>query len=206
MRKTLTILAVALAAAGGSALFAAPYQLDPAHSHLGFTVRHLGIVNVRGEFKQFAFPKLDINAKDPAQSSLRLEVETASIFTDNERRDGHLRTSDFLDVENHPKMVFESERVEKTGDGEFLVHGNLTLRGVTKPVAVEVELAGPIKDPWGHLRIGAEGRVTINRMDYGVAWDEVMETGGLLVSEKVKIQFAIEATKVPEPPAEEDGR
>lgn len=205
MRKTLILIVAMLIATGGSALLAATYQLDPVHSHLGFSVRHMGIVNVRGDFKQYSFTTLDIDEQDPTRSSLRLEVDTASISTENERRDGHLRSSDFLDVPNHPKMTFVSERIEKTDDGEYLVHGKLTLRGVTKPVSVAVDFAGPMKDPWGNTRVGVEGQVTINRMDYGVSWNEVLDTGGLVVSEKVKIQFAIEAIRAKEPAAGEGG-
>ena len=192
-RKVLALTATLLMAAG-LAQAAERYRVDPVHSHIGFSVRHLGISNVRGEFKKYSSTLL-VDEEDLSLSSIEFRIEAASIFTDHEERDGDLRSANFLDVENHPEIVFTSKKIEKTGDDEYVATGDLTIRGVTKEVELAITLAGPLRDPWGMMRLGVEGEVTINRQDYGVSWNRVLDTGGLVVGNDVRISFSIEATR-----------
>lgn len=168
------------------------YDLDQAHSYIGFAVRHMAVSNVRGEFKQYS-GNLTVDEADLTESAIELRIDAASIDTDVERRDEHLRSADFLDVENHPEIVFRSTEIEKLAEGEYRASGDLTIRGVTRPVTLDLEVAGPINDPFGNLRLGVDGRVTINRKDFGVSWSQVLDNGGLVVADDVKISFSIEA-------------
>lgn len=192
-RKVLALTAALLLTAG-LAQAAERYMIDPGHSHVAFSVRHFGVSNVRGEFKKYD-GHITVDEEDAAQSSIEIRIETASIFTDHEQRDGHLRSGDFLDAENHPEIVFKSKTIEKTGADQYVATGDLTIRGVTKQVELAFNLSGPIKDPLGMMRLGAEGGVTINRHDYGVTWNRVMDAGGLFVGNDVRISFSIEATR-----------
>ena len=177
----------------GAVLAAESYTVDPEHSHIGFSVRHFAVSSVRGEFKDFSATLL-IDEKNPTASSVELRIKTNSIFTDHEQRDAHLKSADFLDVENHPELVFKSTKLEKKGE-DFLATGNLTLHGVTREIQMEINLAGPLLDPLKMMRIGIEGDVTIDRHDYGVSWSRVMDNGGLFVGNDVKISFSLEATR-----------
>lgn len=203
MKRSLCLTVVALLAIAGAAHGAEVYKVDPGHSHVGFSVRHFGVSNVRGEFKKFE-SDLMVDETDVTESSIGFTIETASIDTDHEQRDGHLKSADFLDVENHPRITFKSKSISKAGDGEYVAIGDLTIRGVTKEVELSFELAGPLKDPLGMMRLGAEGGVTIDRQDFGVSWSRVMDNGGLFVGDDVKIGFSIEAARpIAEPTGEE---
>jgi polyisoprenoid-binding protein YceI len=167
--------------------------IDKVHSHVGFSVKHMMVSTVRGQFKEYA-GTVDLDAKDFARSTFEGSVEVASIDTGNADRDNHLRTNDFFDAPNHPKITFKSTGIEAKGDGEYTVNGDLTIRGVTKPIALEVEFHGTGKNPWGKTVAGFHARTTLNRKDFGVNFNAALETGGVLIAEKVKVEVDIEAT------------
>lgn len=183
------VLLAATAAQGGE-----KYGVDPIHSEIGFSVRHFGVSNVRGVFKEYTM-NLMVDEDAPTRSTVELSIEAASIFTDHEQRDNHLRSADFLDVENHPKIVFKSKSIEHRGGEEYLAVGELTIRGVTREIDLPFTLAGPILDPLQMMRLGVEGGLTIDRKDYGVSWNRAMDNGGLFVGEDVKISISIEAAR-----------
>lgn len=168
------------------------WQLDAAHTHVGFSVKHMMVSTVRGQFKQYS-GTLNIDAADFTKSTFEGEVDVASIDTSNSQRDDHLRSGDFFDATNHPKIKFASSRIEAKGDNEYVVHGDLTIRGTTHPVAFEVEYQGSGKNPWGKTVTGFSAKGTVNRKDFGLGWNAVLETGGVLVGEKVKIEIDVEA-------------
>ena len=169
------------------------YSIDAGHSTVGFAVRHFTVSNVRGKFGKLE-GAIRFNPDDLSASGVKVEIDAASIDTDHEQRDGHLKSADFLDVENHPTIVFESTKVEKTGEG-FALSGDLTMHGVTKEVSFPFEMVGPIKDPLGLMRMGIEASLTVDRRDWGLEWNRTMETGGLFVGHKVKIELNAEATQ-----------
>ena len=160
---------------------------------LGFKVRHFAVSTVRGDFGQFE-GAVRYDPDDLAESGVEVTIEAASIDTGHEQRDGHLRSTDFLDAENHPQLVFKSTKIEQR-DGGLQVTGELTMRGVTREVSFPVTMAGPIKDPLGLMRIGVEGELAIDRRDWGLEWNKAMETGGVIVGHEVKIELAAEAAK-----------
>jgi polyisoprenoid-binding protein YceI len=170
------------------------YAIDPAHSRIGFVARHAMVTKVRGSFTSFEGDGY-FDADTPANSRLQLTIDAASIDTGNADRDGHLRSNDFFDMENHPQITFASTAVERVGDDEFRVTGDLTIKGVTRPVTVDFELTGSAVDPFGNHRIGLEGRAVVNRKDWGVNWNAVLEAGGVLVSEKVTLEFDVSAIR-----------
>jgi polyisoprenoid-binding protein YceI len=172
---------------------AGDYTLDHTHTRIGFVARHAMVTKVRGAFNEFeGTAHID---PDLSQSSVQLRIQAASIDTRNADRDGHLRSNDFLDMENHPEITFTSTGVRQTDDATVQVTGDLTIKGVTKPVTVDFEYQGQATDPFGNERIGFEGAVTINRKDWGVNWNAALETGGVLVSEKVTLEFEVSAVK-----------
>lgn len=170
------------------------YTLDPSHSRVGFVARHAMVTKVRGSFHEFEGTG-HFDGDDPGRSYLELRIKADSINTRNPDRDAHLRTNDFLDLEHHPHITYRSTAVEKIDDDHFRVTGDLTIKGVTKPVAVDFELAGAAVDPYGNQRIGLEGRATINRKDFGVNWNAALDAGGVLVSDKVVLEFEVSAIK-----------
>ncbi|MGI9119681.1 MAG: YceI family protein [Acidimicrobiales bacterium] len=170
------------------------YTLDPAHSRLGFVARHAMVTKVRGTFKDFA-ASLHVDAADPSKSSARVTIQAASIDTGNSDRDAHLRTNDFFAMDEFPTITFESTRVAKVGDDTYRLSGDLSIRGVIKPVTVDFELAGAADDPWGNHRIGFEGSVTLNRKDWGINWNSPLGAGGVLVSDKVTLELDLSAIK-----------
>jgi len=171
------------------------YQLDVAHSRLGFVARHAMVTKVRGSFKDFE-GHAHLDAADPSRSSAELTIQVASVDTGQEQRDGHLRNSDFFDAENHPTMTFTSTSAEKVDDDTYRLTGDLTVKDTTKPVAIDFELTGSAKDPYGNLRAGFEGQAVINRKDWGLNWNTALETGGFLVSDKVVLEFDVSAVKL----------
>jgi polyisoprenoid-binding protein YceI len=156
-------------------------------------VRHFTVSNVRGDFGSLS-GTVRYDPENLASSGVEVTIDAATINTDHEQRDEHLRSADFLDVENHPSITFKSTKVEKSGDA-FMVTGGLTMRGVTKEVSFPFTVSGPIKDPLGLTRMGIEGSLTIDRRDWGLEWSKTMETGGLLVGYDVKIDLGAEATR-----------
>jgi polyisoprenoid-binding protein YceI len=170
------------------------YTIDPSHSRLGFVARHAMVTKVRGGFNDFA-GTFTIDGSDPAASRAELTIEAASIDTRNADRDAHLRSNDFFAMDTYPQLRFVSTAVEQLSATDYRVTGDLTLRGVTKPVTIELEYTGAAVDPWGNTRVGFEGATQINRKDWGVNWNTALEAGGVLVSEKVTLEFEISATK-----------
>ncbi|MCM3768730.1 YceI family protein [Neobacillus niacini] len=170
------------------------WVLDPAHSSVDFSVRHMMIANVKGTFNNFS-AEIEADPADLTTANIEFSVETASVDTRNKDRDGHLVSADFFDVENHPAMTFKSTSIEKTDDGEYNVTGDLTLRGVTKQETFAVTFEGQGKDPWGNEKAGFSATGTLNRSDYGLVWNAALETGGVLVGDKVKVNLQIQAAK-----------
>lgn len=169
------------------------WNIDTAHSHVEFSVRHLGIATVKGRFRTFGGTAVT----DASGNLLRItaEIDPASLETGVEQRDAHLRSADFFDVQAHPAMRFESTSVTPLGDRRYRADGNLTMHGVAKPVSLEVELAAPIKDPWGAMRVGATAAGRIKRSEWGLTWNQVLELGGFAVSDDVKILLEVEASQ-----------
>lgn len=168
------------------------WVLDPAHSELTFKVKHLMISSVKGEFKNFT---AQIDNEDFKNSPLKVNIETSSIFTNSTDRDNHLKSVDFFDVENHPFMTFESDNLTKIDDNEFKLKGLLTVKGVSKELVLDVEYGGTNKDPWGNLKAGFSFNGKINRKDWGLNWNAALETGGVLVSDDVKISGEVQFVK-----------
>jgi polyisoprenoid-binding protein YceI len=170
------------------------YTFDVAHTRLGFVARHAMITKVRGAFNAFE-GKAYIDADDPTKSSVTITIDAETIDTRNEQRDAHLRSNDFLDIPNHPQITFVSTKVEPKGGDVYRVTGDLTIRGVTKPIAFDLEFTGSAVDPFGNTRVGLDGSVKINRKDWGVNFNAALEAGGVLVSEEITLEFEISAIK-----------
>ena len=168
------------------------WTVDPVHSRLGFVARHMMVSKVRGAFTDY---QGDVTiAENPLDSKVSFVVQMASIDTGNGDRDGHLRTNDFFDVTQYPTMTFESTGIE-ADDGSYKVHGDLTLKGVTKPVTFDLEFEGLGGDPWGGTRAGFSAEATINRKDWGIEWNAPLETGGVMLGDKVQIELDIQMVK-----------
>ena len=175
------------------------YTIDTAHSRIGFVARHAMVTKVRGAFDQWA-GTAHIDTANPAESWVRLTIQAASISTGTADRDGHLKSADFFDVETYPEWSFASTSVSREGD-EWTIVGDLTIKDTTKPVTILFEEGGSAKDPFGNLRVGFEGSTTVNRKDWGVNWNAALDAGGVLVSEKVTLEFEISAVKQADPQA-----
>jgi polyisoprenoid-binding protein YceI len=170
------------------------YQVDTAHSEVTFQVRHMMFAKVRGQFRNFT-ADVQYDEAAPQNSSFRVQVETASIDTREAKRDEHLKSPDFFESERYPHMVFQSKRIEAAGQGAYKVTGDLTIKDVTREVTLDVEASGGGKDPWGNARLGFSARGSINRLDWGLKWNQALEAGGVLVGEKVDITLEIEAVQ-----------
>ena len=170
------------------------YDIDPSHSRLGFAAKHAMVATVRGQFTVWS-GEVHLDEENPANSWAKVEIDVTSVDTGNADRDKHLRTPDFFDLENHPKITFTSTKVEKADDDVYTMIGDLTINGKTNPVSVDFELTGTSNDPWGNFRVGFEGRTTVNRRDWGLAWNVALDKGGVLVSEKVKLEFDLAAVR-----------
>ncbi len=175
-----------------SSLTPGTWNVDPSHSGLNFTVKHLMVSKVRGRFASFS-GTLNIGT-DPLQSSVTAQAEVASVTTGDSGRDDHLRSGDFFEAEKFPTITFASTKIEADGD-DFVLYADLTIKGVTKNVKFELEFDGVGKDPWGNTKAGFSAEAEINRKDFGLEWNAALETGGVLVGEKVKIQLDIQAVK-----------
>jgi len=186
---------VALVTAGimGTTVHAATYSVDAAHTTIGFSVRHMMVSNVRGNFGEFA-GTIEFDEANPSALSASAEIQVKSINTDNEKRDDHLRNPDFFDADTNPVITFKTTRVEGTLPNLTLV-GDLTIKGTTKEISLPVELAGPIVNPWGQTVIGLSGSTTINRQDYGLTWSKALDGGGVVVGDDVKLVIEMEAIK-----------
>jgi len=167
------------------------YKIDPAHTSVGFSVRHMGVSNVKGHFDDFAGSVVLDNGRIQAATAT---IQVKSVNTGIEKRDNHLRTADFFEATKYPEISFKTKKVEKSGDQTILI-GDFTMRGVTKELRLPVTVSGPVKDPQGNTRIGLEAKATVNRKDYGMKFNAVMETGGLMVGDEVTIEINAEAVK-----------
>ena len=167
------------------------YTIDPSHTRIGFSARHAMVTKVRGHFDEFE-GSAHVDTVTPANSSVTVTIQAASVTTGNEQRDGHLKTPDFFDIATYPQITFVSTNVERDGS-EWAITGDLTINGVTKSVTVPFEETGSAKDPFGNTRVGFEGEVTIDRTEWNLSFNAALETGGVLVSEKVKLEFDVSA-------------
>lgn len=186
-------VATAVADAPVSVDLTGDYTIDPSHSRLGFSARHAMVTTVRGAFGEFT-GTAHVDAANPAASTVALSIPVSTISTGAADRDGHLVSADFFDVENHPSITFTSTEVKRTGD-DWAITGDLVIKGTSKSVTIDFESTGTATDPFGNQRAGFEGSTTINRKDWGLTWNAALETGGVLVSEKIKLEFDISAIK-----------
>jgi polyisoprenoid-binding protein YceI len=170
---------------------AGDYTLDPAHTRLGFSARHAMVATVRGQFPDFT-GEAHIVTANPAESSVTVTIKAASVDTGVADRNAHLQSADFFDVAQYPEITFVSTSVERDGD-TWNITGDLTIKDVTKSITIPFEEQGSARDPFGNLRVGFEGAATLNRKDFGLTWNAALETGGFLVSDKIKLEFDISA-------------
>lgn len=173
---------------------AGQYVIDPTHSRIGFGARHAMVAKVRGTFNEFEGGGY-FDVDDPSKSSLALTIKTASIDTRSPDRDAHLRSNDFFDMDSYPEIRFVSRSVDHLDGESYRITGDLTIKGITKPVAFDVSYNGSSVDPFGNGRIGLEGKATVNRKDWGVNWNAPLEAGGVLVSENVTLEFEVSAIR-----------
>ncbi|MFI9343831.1 YceI family protein [Streptomyces sp. NPDC052773] len=170
------------------------YTIDAAHTTIGFTARHAMVTNVKGKFLDFS-GSLHLDGTDPSKSSASIDVKMDSIDTGNADRDGHLKSADFFKTDEFPTMTFRSTKAESLGGDDYRITGDLSILGVTKPITIDLEFNGAAKDPFGNERVGFEGKATILRSEWGLTWNAALETGGFLVSDKIKLNFDISAIK-----------
>jgi polyisoprenoid-binding protein YceI len=166
------------------------YVVDPAHTRIGFVARHAMVTNVRGSFTEFE-GKVHLDEQDPSCSSAEIVIKVHSVNTRSAQRDAHLRSSDFFAMDEFPQITFISTAVTKLNDEDFKLTGDLTVRGVTKPITIEFEFQGSAKDPFGNLRAGFEGKAQINRKDFGVSFNAPLETGGMLIGDKITLELDV---------------
>jgi polyisoprenoid-binding protein YceI len=194
-RRALTTVFASALVLGSASAFASDWDIDPAHTHVGFGVKHMMISTVHGSFKSFT-GAVALDDGDITKSHVHLEIDAASITTDNDKRDEHLRSPDFFDAAHFPKLVFDSTSIQKVGPGAINVTGNLTIKAVTKPVVLAVTgLTPDTKDPWGGTRRGATATAKINRKDFGLTWNKALETGGVVVGDDVTLELEVEIAK-----------
>ncbi len=179
------------------------YQIDNSHSQIQFTVRHMMISKVRGWFEKFD-GEVALDEQTPANTTVNIKIDASSINTRDEKRDGHLRSGDFLDAENHPYLTFVSKHVDVTGPERAKLIGDLTIRGITREVEMEVTYNGSAKSPWGTTSYGFNGHTVINRKDWDLTWNAALETGGVLVGDEITIDIELELVKVVESEAAAD--
>jgi len=172
----------------------ATYKIDPSHSEILFKVKHLMITNVTGHFAKFD-ATLSSDKDDFTDAVISFEADTASVSTNSAQRDGHLLSDDFFNAEKFPKLTFTSTGIEKTGDDEYKLSGNLTIRDITKPVTLEVSYAGTVTDPWGQVKAGFEITGKINRKEFGLKWHAVTEAGGFVAGDEVKLLLNVQMVK-----------
>mgnify|MGYP001231150350 CR=1 FL=1 len=173
------------------------WQIDYAHSHIYFTARHMMISKVRGRFEKWE-GSIAFNEEKPEETAVHVTVDVASVNTREQQRDDHLRSPDFFNAAEFPTMTFKSTRVERTGEDTAKLVGDLTIRGVTKEIVLDVEYAGQAKSPWGTFSAGFSASGSLNRKDWGLTWNQALETGGMLVGDKISIEVELELVKQPE--------
>lgn len=170
------------------------WTFDPAHSQVSFAVKHMMVSTVRGQFTGVSGTTIG-EVHEPLGAEIDVEIDANSITTNNEQRDAHLRSADFLDAENYPTLTFKSTHIEEAGKDRYTIHGDLTIRGTTREVTLEAELNGHGTSPWGTEVVGVSARGEINRKEFGLNWNVALETGGILVGETIKIDIEVEAIK-----------
>ena len=170
------------------------WQIDSAHSGIHFSVRHLVIAKVRGQFSRWT-GALTVPDGDFAQATVDVTIDATSVETGVADRDTHLKSADFFDVEKFPELTFRSRRIEPKGGDRFALIGDLTIRGISREVVLDVESAGQTKDPWGNVRAGFEGKTAVDRKEFGLTWNQVLEAGGVMVCDKVEIEIEVEAVR-----------
>jgi polyisoprenoid-binding protein YceI len=170
------------------------YELDPSHTRIGFVARHAMVTKVRGGFNDFT-GTIHIDGEEPSKSTATVTIKSHSIDTRNADRDAHLRSNDFLQMDEYPELTFVSTAVRHTSEATFEVTGDLTIKGVTQSVTIPFEYEGAAKDPFGNQRLGFEGSTAISRKDFGITWNATLESGGVLVSDKVVLEFEVSAIK-----------
>ena len=170
------------------------WSLDPSHSEIGFKIKHLMISNVSGNFNKFDV-QVKTNGDDFANATVTANIDVASINTNNEQRDAHLGNADFFETDKHPNIIFKSTKVEKVDDDTFNLYGDLTIKETTKPVKLSVEYSGIAKDPWGNVKAGFTINGKINRKDWGINYNAVLETGGIMLGEELKVNGEIQLVK-----------
>jgi polyisoprenoid-binding protein YceI len=170
------------------------WNIDPMHSEVGFRVKHLMFTNVRGTFKEYR-ADIHMDEEDFGNPEINVKINPASVYTADEKRDGHLKSADFFDVENFPEIIFTGTSCKKGQAGHYNLHGDLTIKGITKPISLDVEFGGMMKDPWGNKKAAFQVKGKINRKDWGLNWNAALETGGVLVSEDVWIECEIQLAK-----------
>jgi polyisoprenoid-binding protein YceI len=180
------------------------WKIDPSHTRVGFSVRHMMIATVHGQFENVS-GTVDFNEDQPSRSSLDVQIEAASLNTRDANRDAHLRSADFFDVENHPYLTFKSTKVEVVDDAHGRITGDLTIRGLTRRVVLDTEYNGTVKSPWGSYSAGFTATAKINRKDWNLNWNVALEAGGVLVGDTVTITIEAELVKQPDAVAEPEG-
>lgn len=170
------------------------WNIDATHSGVNFSIRHMVVAKVRGRFAQYK-GTLELNDGDLTRSVVEATIDAASIDTGTPQRDAHLRSADFFDVEKFPELRFQSTRIEKLDDARYRVLGQLTIRDVTREVSLDVEYGGRAKDPWGNERIAFVAKAVLDRKDFGLGWNQVLEAGGVLVGDRVDIELEVQAVK-----------
>jgi polyisoprenoid-binding protein YceI len=174
---------------------AGDYEIDPGHTRLGFVARHAMVSKVRGSIPGVT-GRIHLDAQDPSRSSAEINADMETITTGQTQRDEHLRSADFFDVKSYPQLTFRSTSAEQVSDDTFRLTGDLTVRDQTRPVTLDVELTGTARDPWGNDRVGFEVRGEISRKEWGVTWNAALETGGVMVGDKIKLEIDVEGIKV----------
>ncbi|MEW2809999.1 YceI family protein [Streptomyces massasporeus] len=191
---TQTAAATGTAVSPELAALTGDYTIDPAHSTIGFVARHAMVTNVKGSFQDFT-GTLHLDGTDPSRSTASLDVVMDSIETGNADRDGHLKSADFFKADEFPAMTFRSTKAEALGGDDYRITGELTILGTTRPLVIDLEFNGAAKDPFGNERVGFEGKAEILRSEWGLTWNAALETGGVLVSDKIKLNFDISAIR-----------
>jgi polyisoprenoid-binding protein YceI len=170
------------------------WNLDTVHSGINFSVRHMVVSKVRGRFAKFS-GKLDVDEGDLTKSQIEATIDASSIDTGTPQRDAHLKSADFLDAERFPEIRFRSSRIDKLAEDRYRLTGNLTIREVTREIALDVEYGGRAKDPWGNERVGFIAKASLDRKDFGLAWNQVLEAGGVLVGDRVEIDLEVQGVR-----------